>query len=944
MQVCFKKRLDHAYAILAYMDNNVRDVPAYQVDSEQLFDRLNSGIKGLPASTAKTRLEQHGQNILAELHRKNWFVRYLEQYKDLMIVLLSASGCISFFLGDSRTGFVLFALVIFNTLIGFTQEYKAERIMESLVRLVVPEAKVMRDDKLAIIASTEIVVGDIVYIEEGDSIPADLRIVDESELSTNDFALTGESNPSRKFTHVIDGDVPIGDRHNLTYMGTTVATGHGYGLVIATGMNTELGRIANLSQDTGQDLSPLQREMNNIAKHVTQGTVVLCALLLPIALQANLGLKAAFLFAIGIASSIIPQGLPAEINTTLAQAAKKLATARALVKKLSAVESLGATSIICTDKTGTLTKNQMTVQQFLIGSQTYSVSGVGYEASGHISKMGSSTTLSKTEQSDLELFFAAGIFASNARVDGPDAEHADWYAIGDPTEAALITLGRKAGLDPLALEKKYPELKEFSFDSARKRMSSVRTWGDGKNTYVFVKGAPENVLEKCDDIWDHGHSRKLDKKTTGSILAANEALAQDALRNLGFAYKILHAKTTIESLTMESVESGLTYLGMVSMIDPLREEVPAAMDDAHKAHISVSIITGDYASTAQAIALRAGLAKSKDAITLVTGDEVEKLSDAKIIEMTSSGSVIFSRVSPEDKLRIVGLIKDSGRVVAVTGDGINDAPALKRADIGVAMGVTGTDVAKQSADIVLLDDSFHTLIGAVKEGRVVFQNIKKGTLSCFTSNSAELVVNLLSLAAASLFGVPLALTVMQILAIDLVAELFPIAALGWDEADRELMDESPRSPSHHILNRGSIIDLLWCGVLIGGLAFGNYLLFFSRHGAVAENAISGSAIHFKATAMTYLVIVLCQLFNILQRRSPDGLFTRYQLHNKHLWGAMLLSISCVLIILYSPINSYFGAGPLGAIDWLYAIGAAGIFILVRESQRIVQRRTLIPSS
>ena len=926
------------------MDNNLRDVPAYQVDTEKIFDRLNTSLQGLPASTAKTRLDQHGLNVLTETHHKSWFVRYLEQFKDLMIVLLTVSGVISLFLGDSRTGFVLFALVIFNTLIGFTQEYKAERIMESLVRLVVPEAKVKRDDKLVIIASTEIVVGDVIYIEEGDSIPADLRIVEESELATNDFALTGESNPSRKFTHIIDGEVPIGDRHNLTYMGTTVATGHGYGVVIATGMNTELGRIANLSQDTGQDLSPLQREMNNIAKHVTQATVVLCAVLVPIALQANLGVKAAFLFAIGIASSIIPQGLPAEINTTLAQAAKKLAHARALVKKLSAVESLGATSIICTDKTGTLTKNQMTVQQFLIGSQTYSVGGVGYEANGRISKMGSTTALSPDEQSELELFFAAGIFASNARVDGPDAEHADWYAIGDPTEAALITLGRKSGLDPQALEKKYPELKEFSFDSARKRMSSIRTWGDGKNTYVFVKGAPENVLEKCDDIWDHGHTRKLDKKTIATILDANETLAQDALRNLSFAFKILPPKTTIETLTMESVESGLTYLGMVSMIDPLREEVPAAMEDAHRAHISVSIITGDYASTAQAIALRAGLAKSKDAITLVMGDEVEKLSDAKIIDITSRGSVIFSRVSPEDKLRIVGLIKDSGCVVAVTGDGINDAPALKRADIGVAMGVTGTDVAKQSADIVLLDDSFHTLIGAVQEGRVVFQNIKKGTLSCFTSNGAELIVNLLSLAAASLFGIPLALTVMQILAIDLVAELFPIAALGWDEADRELMDEPPRSPTHHILNRGSITDLVWCGLLIGGLAFGNYLLFFSRHGVVAEKAISGSSVHLKATAMTYLVIVLCQLFNILQRRSPDGLFTRYQLHNKHLWAAMVLSISCVMLIIYSPINSYFGAGPLGITDWAYALGGAVIFVAIREAQRIVKKRSLIPTN
>jgi Ca2+-transporting ATPase len=849
-----------------------------------------------------------------------------------MIVLLCASGVISFYLGDQRTGIVLFALVLFNTVIGFSQEYKAERIMESLVRLVVPEAKVVRSGKLESIRSTEIVPGDIVYIEEGDSVPADLRIIEEMELATNDFALTGESNPSRKFTHAIEKEVPIGDRHNLTYMGTTVATGHGYGIVVGTGMHTELGRIANLSQSTGPDISPLQKEMNNIAKHVTQGTMVLCAILLPIAIQANLGIKEAFLFAIGIASSIIPQGLPAEINTTLAQAANKLARARALVKKLSAVESLGATSIICTDKTGTLTKNQMTVQQFIIGTKTYQVSGVGYQAAGEVLSDGK--PLPKEQLQELELFFSTGVFASNASVDAPDAQHADWYAIGDPTEAALITLAQKAGLEPLTLERQYPELKEFPFDSARKRMSSIRAWGDGKNTYVFAKGAPENILAKCTHVWDHGHTRKLTETSVDRVLAENEMLAQDALRNLSFAYKVLPGRKHVHTITLEEAESDLTYLGMVSMLDPLREEVPQAMADARQAHIAISIITGDYASTAQAIAYKAGLAARKEDITVIVGEEVQKLKNADILRLTSQGSVLFSRVSPEDKLRIVGAIKKSGRVVAVTGDGINDAPALKQADIGVAMGVTGTDVAKQSAEIVLLDDSFHTLIGAVQQGRVVFQNIKKGTLSCFTSNSAELVVNLLSLAAASFFGIPLAITVMQILAIDLVAELFPIAALGWDQADRELMHEPARDPKKHILNKKSILDLLWCGLVIGGLAFTNYLLFFARSGVAADTIKSGSTLHMKATALTYLTIVLCQLCNILQRRSQEGIFSKYQLHNRYLWAAMALSIACVITIIYSPINQYFGAAPLQLMDWTYAISAAVVFVGVRELQRL----------
>lgn len=906
--------------------------PTYLEEIDRVYQRLGTRRDGLTPLQAAQALKMYGANQLAKVHKESWAIKYFRQFKDLMIVLLCASGVISFYLGDQRTGIVLFALVLFNTVIGFSQEYKAERIMESLVRLVVPEAKVVRGGKLESIRSTEIVPGDIVYIEEGDSVPADLRIIEEMELATNDFALTGESNPSRKFTHAIEKEVPIGDRHNLTYMGTTVATGHGYGIVVGTGMHTELGRIANLSQSTGPDISPLQKEMNNIAKHVTQGTMVLCAILLPIAIQANLGIKEAFLFAIGIASSIIPQGLPAEINTTLAQAANKLARARALVKKLSAVESLGATSIICTDKTGTLTKNQMTVQQFSIGTKTYQVSGVGYQAAGEVLSDGK--PLPKEQLQELELFFSTGVFASNARVDAPDAEHADWYAIGDPTEAALITLAQKAGLEPLTLERQYPELKEFPFDSARKRMSSIRAWGDGKNTYVFAKGAPENILAKCTHIWDHGHTRKLTNTSVDKVLAENEMLAQDALRNLSFAYKVLPGTKHVHTITLEEAESGLTYLGMVSMLDPLREEVPQAMADARQAHIAISIITGDYASTAQAIAYKAGLAARKEDITVIVGEEVQKLKNADILRLTSQGSVLFSRVSPEDKLRIVGAIKKSGRVVAVTGDGINDAPALKQADIGVAMGVTGTDVAKQSAEIVLLDDSFHTLIGAVQQGRVVFQNIKKGTLSCFTSNSAELVVNLLSLAAASLFGIPLAITVMQILAIDLVAELFPIAALGWDQADRELMHEPARDPKKHILNKKSILDLLWCGLVIGGLAFTNYLLFFARSGVAADTIKSGSTLHMKATALTYLTIVLCQLCNILQRRSQQGIFSKYQLHNRYLWGAMALSIACVVTIIYSPINQYFGAAPLQLMDWAYAISAAVVFISVRELQRL----------
>jgi Ca2+-transporting ATPase len=442
------------------------------------------------------------------------------------------------------------------------------------------------------------------------------------------------------------------------------------------------------------------------------------------------------------------------------------------------------------------------------------------------------------------------------------------------------------------------------------------------------------VLGSSTELWDHGHVRPLSKRDRTYFTNYNESHAASAERNLALAYRVLPKGFDPRKHHLEDAEQDLIFLGIVSMVDPLREEVPAAMIAARQAHIKVAIVTGDYAVTARAIAIRAKLADNPEDITIVSGEELQDLSDAQVLSLARRGSVIFSRVAPEDKMRIVRLTQESGLVVAVTGDGINDAPALKRADIGVAMGRTGTDVAKQSAEIILLDDSFHTLVGAVQQGRTIFQNIKKGTLSCFTSNSAELVVNLVSLAAATAFSIPLALSVMEILAIDLVAELFPIAALGWDKAEGELMHEKPRNLHDHILNKSSILDLAWCGLLIGGFAFANYLFFFWRRGLGAEHVDPASHIHMQATALTYLTIVLCQLANILQRRSPRGLFTRYQLHNRQLWGAIVLSLFCVLNIIYNPwIAPYFQAGPLGFIDWLLALAAVALFVAAREFQR-----------
>ncbi|MFO0920611.1 MAG: cation-transporting P-type ATPase, partial [Candidatus Saccharimonadales bacterium] len=646
----------------------------------------------------------------------------------------------------------------------------------------------------------------------------------------------------------------------------------------------------------------------------------------------DLGAKESLLLAVAIAMSLVPQGLPAAYATVLAQTAKKMAKDKALVKKLSSVETLGATSIICTDKTGTLTQNQMTVEQLMIGKQIYLVTGNGYKNIGDIRL--DNKILSNEKLDEMKLIFECGVFASNARISPPDEKNKTWYCIGDPTEGALITLASKAGINIDEIEAANIEKKQFSFDSKRKMMSSVRPYG-GKKIYVFVKGAPESILKNSSEIWDHGHVRKISDNDRKLILGHNEELAKKAMRNLAFAYKVLDKDEDIDELSMENAESDLIFLGMVSMVDPVRKEVPKAMAAARKANIKVSIVTGDYATTARAVAIKSGLVTQEDEITIITGEELTKLSDEKVLDSILNHNVLFSRVSPEDKLRIVGLVKDNDNIVAVTGDGINDAPALKRADIGVAMGITGTDVAKQSAEIVLLDDSFQTLIGAIQQGRVIFRNIKKITLLAFSANTSELVISLLSLLGAALFSTPLAITIMLILAVDLIAELFPMIALGWDKAEGNVMTEKPRNPKKHILNTDSIKDLAWVGLLTGFLTFSNFLLFFYRHGITPSSVDYGSDIHMQATSVTYVTLMICLILNMLHIRTEKGIFSKYQFHNHKLLFAVGLSLFCMANIIYNPVIApFFRAAPIDGTDLLSALVVGIIFALVREVGRI----------
>ena len=905
--------------------------PAYLQPVDDVLTTYDTTSTGLTSAKATAHREQFGENAIVELARESTLRRYLRQFKDWMIVLLLVSAAITGALGDFGTAAVLVVLVAINTLIGFVQEYRAEKTMEALKKLVDPVSQVFRDGEITQVDSSSIVVGDVVRLTEGVAVPADARLIHAIAFSTNDFALTGESDPTRKFARAIRQEVPVADRHNMAFAGTTVATGEGTAVVVATGMGTELGRIARLTQAAPTTRSPLQLETSNIAKYVSYGVAAISVVVLIIAVQSDLPFKEAMLFAVGFACALIPQGLPAEVNTALAAAAGVLAKQNALVKRLSSVETLGATHVICTDKTGTLTKNEMTVTELVVGGKQYTASGIGYDPDGKI--VPKATGSGHTRLID---FLAVGALASNARLIAPTETDAAWRILGDPTEGALLVLARKAGIDLEALRTANEEIGELPFDSSRKLMTSIRRDAHGTIT-AYAKGAPESILARASKILVGTRVRTITEADRVELLAQHTERASRALRNLLFATRTLtEHEAASDSHTV--IEKDLTILGLVAMIDPIRTAVPDAMAIVLAAGVKVNIVTGDFSITAEAIARQAGLA-GDGGLTIVTGTELATMTDADVLEHALRGGTVFSRVAPEDKVRIVDLVKNAGHVVAVTGDGINDAPALKHANIGVAMGATGTDVAKQASEIVLLDDSFATLVAAVRQGRTIYRNIRKGVLSCLTSNIAEFVVNTASLALASLFGVPLALNVLQILAIDLLGEIFPIAALGRDPEEGETMTRAPRDSKERIVNRRSIGDILWAGALIGVLAFANYLYFYSRAGVDPFSEVVPAELLAQAMSITYVTIMVCQLVSIIQRRSVRGFFTRYQFTNPTFWLAIGVALGLMAAILYVPfISGFFGTGPLGAVDWGFALLAAAVFLAIREGQRLLQAR------
>ena len=907
----------------------------YQMTIEEVLDNLNTSEKGLSKNDAARRLKKYGKNELkAKIKVPVWLI-FLSQFKELLILILIIGGIISFLIGNARDGTIIFLIVFVNAVIGFVHEYKAGKIIDKLKSLITSPAKVIRDEDLTEISQEKLVSGDIIKIDEGDKLPADVRLIEVNGLKTNDFALTGESLPQEKKIDSIKEDVSIGDRINMAYAGTTVAIGNATGVVVATGMETETGKIAGLTEEAGDTKTPLQNELRRLANQLTIAVIFLGVGLFLLGLIQHFTLYMSLVYALGVAMAMVPQALPAQVTVALSTGSNRLAVRKAVVKNLLSVETLGSTTVICTDKTGTLTKNEMTVRSIWFNGKKYMATGVGYEPKGKILDE-NEKPLSKKQLQELEVIIDAATMASNARIHKPDKKHKSWYAIGDPTEAALITVSSKAGFWSKQEDKENPEMQEFPFDSEIRRMSSVRKFGD--DVILTVKGSTQSILSISKYIYKNGKHVVITRQQKKDIEKLNEQYSEEGMRVLAIARSPLPAQKS--EYERKKAEKDVTFLGLVAMIDPPKEGVKEAIQEAQKAHIRVFILTGDHPETAQAVGREIGLPDPGKSTPVIIGTELKKMNKKELKKLLREDQyIIFSRVDPADKLLIVATLEEQGEVVAVTGDGVNDAPALKKAHIGVAMGQRGNDVAKEASRLVLLDDNFSTLVHAVKEGRTIYANLKKTVFASLTTNVGELALVLLGLLAAALGNYPIPILAAQILAVDLLGEIGPLTLLTFDPPGKDTMTRPPRKIKEHLLTLISASEITSVGIVIGGLAFLNFLLFM-RRGSISLTVDDINTVHyFKATALSYSTIVFCQFINILERRDErTSLFNKNFFSNKILLISIAISVGLVALVIYGPYISHFLAfAPITPTDWLFILGAAAVYLVIFEGLKLYKR-------
>ncbi|MCX7782470.1 MAG: cation-transporting P-type ATPase [Meiothermus sp.] len=908
---------------------------------EEVYAALGTRPEGLGELEAQARLRQYGYNLLREARGKPLLLKLLANFTHLMALLLWVGGLVAFVAQMPQLGTAIWLVNLINGAFSFWQEFKAERATQALKQLLPRYARVLRGGQAQQVPAETLVPGDVMLLSEGDHISADGRLVECAELQVDQSTLTGESRPVRRTAEALQGEgLTRAERPNLVFAGTSVVAGTGRAVVWATGMNTEFGKIAHLTQTLGEALSPLQKEIEVVTRVITLIAVVsgLAFFALAVGL-ARMPLAEGFIFGLGMIVAFVPEGLLPTVTLALALGVQRMAGRHALIKRLSAVETLGCTSVICTDKTGTLTQNEMTVREVWVGGQPFRVEGVGYAPEGAIVASAEAPDQSTPQGAlqDLQDCLRAAALCNNARLLPPGEETPRWNILGDPTEAALLVVARKAGVDPEALWARSPRLRELPFDARRKRMSTVHRVGSAQVAYV--KGAPREVLGLCTHLRREGADLPLTDDLQTQVMAANDGYARAGLRVLAVATRTL--PQGFAPFTPEALEQDLTFLGLVAMYDPPRPEVSEAVQKCHQAGIRIVMITGDYGLTALSIARRIGIVRSEQP-RIVTGLELDTLSD-EALRAVLQDEVIFARVAPEHKLRVVAALQQMGQVVAVTGDGVNDAPALKKADIGVAMGIAGTDVAKEAADMILTDDNFASIVGAVEEGRTVYANIKKFTTYIFTSNTPEAVPFIVF--ALSGAQIPLALNVMQILAVDLGTDLVPALALGAEPPEPGVMRRPPRRLSEHVITPGMLARAyLWLGPIQSLAAMAAFFWLFWTNGYWGQflGLPAEGPLYQAATAMTLAAVVFTQIGNLFaQRTERTSVFRVGFFSNRLVWVGIATELLLLAAIVYVPfLQGIFGTAAFAWQHWLFLLAWMPVLLVADELRKwVVRRRT-----
>ena len=896
---------------------------------EEAMAELKTGEKGLTAPEAQTRLATYGPNELKKEKGKSPVKLFFSQFTDVLMIILLIAMFLSLGLGiyqnsidEAIDALIIFIIVIASAVLGFTQEYRSEKAVEALKKMTSPNAAVIRDGKETKILAGQLVPGDIILLYTGDKVPADARLIEAHNLKVEEAALTGESTAVDKTTPAIPDNAQLNDRRNMVYTGTIIAYGRAKALVATTGMQTEFGKIAQMVQAAPTEETPLERRMASVGKLIGIFAVVICIGVATVGIVVEKRpIIDMILWAVSLAVAAVPEALPAIVTGALAVGMYRMAKVNTVVKRLPAVETLGSTSVICSDKTGTLTKGEMTVQRIYTNNTAIKVTGIGYAPEGKFEEENKSIT---PDAQLIELLKIASLCNDSALE--KDEQTKKWTVKGDPTEGALIVAAAKAGISKQELDQQKPRIAEIPFSSERKRMTTIHNAGNKKIAYM--KGAPEIVIEKCTQILLDGKVQKLTQEQCTELHKVIEAMALQALRNLGFAYKELPQSTTTFD---ETIEEGFIFVGITGMIDPPRSEVKDAIAICKKAGIRVIMITGDHKLTAIAVAKELNLLGENDAEgKVLTGAELEAMTDQQLFDVVEN-VVIYARVAPEHKMRIVKAWKQKDQVVAMTGDGVNDAPALKMADIGIAMGITGTEVTKEAASMILADDNFASIVKAVKEGREIYDNIKKYLAYLLQCNIMEILVMFVAVVAVpslasffspgsdplSISSAAIALTAVQLLWMNLVTDGLPAIALGVDPGDPDLMDRQPRKPKESIFTRDIKIFLVASPILTSSLLL---LAFFMHQPWLGEYQL------LEARTQLLTAMILIELAIALSSRSYKyPVFKVGVFKNKFLWYAIVSSFALQLFILYTPgVQTIFDVHAPGVIDWAIAVLFAGI--------------------